>query len=91
MSTGPHSPLHSREVKNRFDELGFAMVKADWTKRNPVITDALEGFGRSGVPLYVLYDGKSDTPKILPELLNPGIVLDALEGIESPAASIASK
>jgi thiol:disulfide interchange protein DsbD len=81
----------SDEVKNRFDELGFVMVKADWTKRNPVITDALEEFGRSGVPLYVLYDGKSDTPKILPELLNPGIVLDALEGIESPAASIASK
>ena len=81
----------SDEVKNRFDELGFVMVKADWTKRNPVITDALEEFGRSGVPLYVLYDGKSDTPKILPELLNPGIVLDALEGIESPALSIASK
>jgi len=81
----------SSEVKNRFDELGVVMVKADWTKRNPVITDALEEFGRSGVPLYVLYDGKSDKPKILPELLNPGIVLDALEGIENPAASIASK
>jgi thiol:disulfide interchange protein DsbD len=81
----------SGEVKNRFDELGVVMVKADWTKRNPVITDALEEFGRSGVPLYVLYDGKSDKPKILPELLNPGIVLDALEGIENPAASIASK
>ena len=67
------------------------MVKADWTKRNPVITDALEEFGRSGVPLYVLYDGKSNTPRILPELLNPGIVLDALEGIESPAASIAGR
>jgi len=81
----------SDEVKNRFDELGVVMVKADWTKRNPVITDALEEFGRSGVPLYVLYDGKTDTPQILPELLNPGIVLDALEGIKSPAASIASK
>ncbi len=81
----------SDEVKNRFDELGVVMVKADWTKRNPVITDALEEFGRSGVPLYVLYDGKTDTPKILPELLNPGIVLDALEGIKNPAGSIASK
>lgn len=81
----------SDEVKSRFDELGVVMIKADWTKRNPVITDALEEFGRSGVPLYVLYDGKTDTPKILPELLNPGIVLDALEGIENPSASIASK
>lgn len=79
----------SDEVKNRFEELGIVMVKADWTKRNPVITEALEQFGRSGVPLYVLYDGQSDTPKILPELLNPSIVLDALDGIQKPRASIA--
>lgn len=81
----------SDEVKRRFDELGVVMVKADWTKRNPVITETLEQFGRSGVPLYVLYDGKSDTPMILPELLNPGIVLDALDKVETPSASVASK
>jgi len=81
----------SDEVKRRFEQLGVVMVKADWTKRNPVITEALEQFGRSGVPLYVLYDGKSDTPMILPELLNPGIVLDALDKVEKPSASVASK
>ena len=80
----------SDEVKRRFDELGVVMMKADWTKRNPVITKALESFGRSGVPLYVLYNGNaSSEPQLLPELINPSIVLDALDGIDG--ARIASK
>jgi thiol:disulfide interchange protein len=73
----------SGEVTQRFKSLGVLMVKADWTKRNPVITEALESFGRSGVPLYILYDGSVDSaPQVLPELLNPSIVLDALNQID---------
>ncbi|MCH8550260.1 MAG: thioredoxin family protein [Balneolaceae bacterium] len=71
----------SDRVKNRFEELGFVMVKADWTNRNPEITRALESFGRNGVPLYVIYSGELDEPMVLPELLTPGIVLDALDRI----------
>lgn len=71
----------SNRVKDRFNELGFVMVKADWTNRNPEITRALESFGRNGVPLYVIYSESLDEPMILPELLTPGIVLDALDKI----------
>jgi thiol:disulfide interchange protein len=74
----------SDRVKDRFDELGFEMVKADWTNRNPEITRALESFGRNGVPLYVIYSENLDEPMILPELLTPGIVLNALDQIELP-------
>lgn len=83
----------SDEVKRRFDELGVVMVRGDWTKRNPVITKALESFGRSGVPLYVLYDGEpSSSPQLLPELLNPGIVLNALDKIvPSESDSVATR
>jgi len=83
----------SEEVRERFKELNVAMVKADWTKRNPVITEALESYGRSGVPLYIFYDGSPDAnPMILPELLNPGIVLEALEraNLNSPATIASS-
>lgn len=69
----------SERVKNRFEELDFVMVKADWTNRNPEITRALESFGRNGVPLYVIYNKNLSEPMILPELLTPGIVLDALD------------
>ncbi len=81
----------SNAVKERFDSMGVVMVKADWTKRNPVITEALESFGRSGVPLYVLYDGKNGTPQVLPELLNPGIVLDALDKVDAGASGLAKR
>jgi len=31
------------------------LLRADWTRRDPAITQALEQLGRSGVPVYVLY------------------------------------
>ena len=75
--------LSSEKVKSRFQELGIVPVKADWTRRDPAITDALTRFGRNGVPLYVLYPGKGAEPVVLPEILLPGTVLEALEQVES--------
>src|SRR4028119_1711867 len=50
------------------------MLKADWTSKDPAITRALAGFGRSGVPLYVLYEtGPAAQPRLLPEHLRPPI------------------
>ena len=52
-------------------------LKGDWTNRNPEITRLLEKFGRSGVPLYVLYRRGSE-PVVLPQILTQSLVLDAL-------------
>jgi len=69
----------SSEVRERFKELGFTMLKADWTRRNPEITEALARYGRTGVPLYVIYgSGSKGDPVILPQILTPGIVLEEL-------------
>lgn len=74
--------FRSGEVKRKFDELGVIPVEADWTNRDPVITRALESYGRTGVPLYVLYTGDpSAPPVILPEVINANIVLNALDKI----------
>jgi thiol:disulfide interchange protein DsbD len=59
------------------------MLKADWTNSDETITKELAKFGRNSVPLYVLYSGKqNEEPQILPEIITPGIVLDALKKIE---------
>ncbi len=72
--------LQTRRVKDAFARYDVALLKADWTRRDPAITQALAEFGRVGVPLYVLYPGgPGSEPHILPELLTPAIVLDALE------------
>jgi thiol:disulfide interchange protein DsbD len=81
----------SEEVKEKFRDLNFVMVKADWTNRNPEITRALESFGRNGVPLYVIYHKELEEPMILPELLTPGIVLDALNELPQDNETISMK
>lgn len=72
----------SSDVQEAFQRLGITPVIADWTNRNEIIAEALAGFGRNSVPLYVLY-GKDPAaaPIILPEILTPGIVLEALENL----------
>ena len=75
--------LEDAEVRARFAELDVAMVKADWTNRNPEITRLLRSFGRSGVPLYVLYPGKGGEPIVLPELITPSIVIESLDRADS--------
>ncbi len=74
----------SDDVEEKFSELGVAAFKADWTSRDQSITRALAEFGRNSVPLYVIYtpDATVD-PIILPEIITPNIVLDALTRIEA--------
>lgn len=64
-------------VENAFRARGVVLMRADWTNRDPEITQELARFNRNGVPLYVLYDGKGGT-QVLPELLTERTVLEAL-------------
>ena len=72
--------LSDGDVRERFEELGVALIKADWTNRDPEITRMLRAFGRSGVPLYVIFPaGRPREPIVLPEVITKGIVLEGLE------------
>ncbi|MDA0322926.1 MAG: protein-disulfide reductase DsbD family protein [Verrucomicrobia bacterium] len=68
----------SRRVLDQFEKLDVVALKADWTNVDPEITRALEAFGRSAVPFNLLYKPGRDAPIELPELLTPGVVIDAL-------------
>jgi len=60
-----------------FDSKKVALLRADWTRRDPVITAALTALGRSGVPVYVLHaPGKSAV--VLTEVLGKDEVREAL-------------
>jgi thiol:disulfide interchange protein DsbD len=73
--------LENSDVRAAFERHGVVKLKADWTNGDPVITKLLQHFGRPGVPLYVLYPGKSEEPIVFPELLTKSILLDKLETI----------
>ena len=69
--------LDDARVREAFAQSGVALVRADWTRRDPAITEALAGLGRSGVPVYVLYR-KGRAPLLLPAVLRRATILDAL-------------
>jgi thiol:disulfide interchange protein DsbD len=81
------SVLESSAVRAAFQRHGVTKIKADWTNGDPAITKLLQQFGRPGVPLYVLYPGKSEEPFVFPELLTQSIVLEKLETISRTIAS----
>jgi thiol:disulfide interchange protein DsbD len=70
--------LATPAVQAAFRQERVVAMKADWTNRDPAITEALAAFQRSGVPFYVLYRPRRP-PQVLPELLTPDLVLAALQ------------
>ena len=69
--------LSNALVQQDFELHGVTVLRADWTNRDPLITEALGKLGRNGVPVYVLYQaGKA--PRVLSELLTVAEVKAAL-------------
>jgi thiol:disulfide interchange protein len=69
--------LDTAAVRQAFAEHQIVALKGDWTRQDPEITAWLQKFGRSGVPLYLLYD-RSGTPNVLPQILTRSEMLDAI-------------
>lgn len=69
--------LASPEVAQALKSRGAVLLKADWTKRDATIGSFLADHGKSGIPFY-LFQPEQGAPRVLPELLNAQIVLDAL-------------
>jgi thiol:disulfide interchange protein DsbD len=58
------------------------LMRADWTRRDPAITQALTALGRSGVPVYALY-APGRAPVLLSELPSVAEVQAALQALGS--------
>lgn len=72
--------LETDTVQQAFKNANIIYMVGDWTNYNAEITALLSRYGRSGIPLYLLYPPIADAPAvILPQLLNEQIILDAIE------------
>jgi thiol:disulfide interchange protein len=69
--------LDRAAVRNAFVAHHVVALKGDWTRQDPEIAQFLQSFGRSGVPLYLLYDG-SGTATVLPQILTEAEIIDAV-------------
>ena len=66
-------------VRARLKEINAVCLLGDYTKVPAAMTEELNRFGRAGVPLVLVYPKDiSAAPMVLPELLTPSIVLNAL-------------
>ena len=70
--------LSTAAVKQALASTNTIYMVADSTKFNADIDDAMTAFGQGGLPLYVVYPADGSTPKVLPQVLTPTIVVDAL-------------
>lgn len=77
--------FNERIALNTEDVIKFAllndivMLQGDWTNADPDISDLLEQFGRSGVPLYLMYPASKNTaPEVLPQVLTKSLVIESM-------------
>ncbi|MGH8846475.1 MAG: protein-disulfide reductase DsbD family protein, partial [Polaromonas sp.] len=61
--------LENASVLADIDAKNVALLRADWTRRDPAVTAALAQLGRSGVPVYVIYQ-PGRAPRVLSEILS---------------------
>jgi len=67
-------------VREKLKAINAVTLLGDYTRVPDDITAELQKFGRAGVPLVLVYPKDAQAPpQILPEVLTPGIVLEALE------------
>ncbi|MFK8042324.1 protein-disulfide reductase DsbD family protein [Congregibacter sp.] len=78
--------LLTSTVQQAFRDTGVTYMIADWTDYDPVIAEFVASHDRSGIPLYVLYNG-ANAPQVLPQLLRTQTVLNALNSVSSMAVA----
>ncbi len=78
--------LSSPRASEALEASRAVYLVGDWTLRDDAIAAELQRHGRSGVPLYLLYAPGQTEPRILPQLLTEGVIVDALQEVR-PARS----
>jgi len=80
-------------VRRKVEEYNVLMLRADYTDNDDRITEELERFQRSAIPMNLVYSSNpAEPPQLLPPTLTPGIVLEALaKAAGSPAEPSGSR
>ena len=72
--------LNKAKTQALFKDTNTAFLIADWTNKDDIIAAELAKYGRAGVPLYLVYNNKSVSPAILPQVLSYDVIQEAIAG-----------
>ncbi len=74
------SSINIQRTRDKLKQINAVTLEGDFTDEDPAIARELRQFNRPGVPLVLVYPAdKSLPPIVLPPVLTPSIVLDALD------------
>jgi thiol:disulfide interchange protein DsbD len=74
------SSLEAAAVEAKLKQINAVTLIGDYTRKDEAITEELKRFKRAGVPLVLVFPKDSSAaPIVLPEVLTPGAVIDALD------------
>jgi thiol:disulfide interchange protein DsbD len=72
--------IDTASVQAKLKQVNAVTLVGDYTLKNDAITEELKRFNRAGVPLVLVYPRDSNAaPIVLPEVLTPGTVIQALD------------
>lgn len=72
--------LNLEETKDLFNSQNIVALKGDWTNVNPEITQLLEEYGRSGIPLYLWFPANHEGKGIiLPQILTKSSLYEKIK------------
>jgi thiol:disulfide interchange protein DsbD len=70
--------LGTEATRRAFADRDIALLTGDWTRGDPAITAVLRAHQRDGVPLYLFYPAGGGAPRLLPQILTEGIILETI-------------
>jgi thiol:disulfide interchange protein DsbD len=74
--------LTSEEFINTLKQHNIKFMIADWTDKDSNISTELASLGRSGVPVYAIYNAHTKQALVLPEILTNKAVKEAISKLE---------
>ena len=72
--------LSKVEVLTAFEAKNVLLLRADWTRKDAAISQALQQLGRNGVPVYVLHR-PGQAPALMSELLDTDELLRSIAAL----------
>lgn len=79
--TNERTSITDARVLQAIEDNDIALFKADWTRPDETIRQALQDHGKGGVPMYLFYSTGDQNPEVLPELLTPSMLLNRFEAL----------
>ena len=68
--------IERSSVQDAWKTQNVAVLVGDWTDGDPVLGRFIEAHNRAGVPLYLYYAPGAAAPRVLPQVLTPGMLAE---------------